>query len=359
MTLATARDSELGGAWAQSAKLSFRFLFIAVGLAAIGWTVSNVRQVPPDSRALVYRFGTIARQQGAGLLIAWPRPIEQVVIVPAADRQIEFRIAAFDTGDTRLDTSGAAPASQDVSFTGVPFSDDPRKNAGFLLTGDSSIVYLQASLFYQITDPAAYVLAADHVAPALQRLFVAAAVAVCAGRDLDTILVARPELSAAADALAAREQLRNDLMNATNRRLEDLAEQSAGLGITVSRVDLAAAIPIGAKFAFDQVLVATQWVEKDVADARAAAELTMQTANQTSDRTLAEAQAKAEEQVNDARSRTSAIEALAAQSGVSGQMLRDRIYYDRIGPILAKAARVDAIDANGGVHLMLPGATQK
>lgn len=359
MTLAAAKDGELGGAWAQSAKLSFRFLFIAVGLAAIGWTSSNVRQVPPDSRALVYRFGNIVRQQGAGLLIAWPRPIEQVVILPAADRQIEFRIAAFDTGETHLDTSGAATATQDVSFTGVPFSDDPRKNAGFLLTGDSSIVYLQASLFYQITDPAAYVLATDHVGPALERLFVASAVAVCAGRDLDTILVARPELSAAADALAAREQLRGDLVNATNHRLDDLAGQNAGLGITVSRVDLAAAIPIGAKFAFDQVLVATQWVEKDVADAHTAAELTTQTANQTSDRTLAEAQAKAEEQVNDARSRTSAIDALAKQPGVTGQMLRDRIYYDRIGPIMAKAARVDAIDANGGVHLMLPGATQK
>ena len=49
---------------------------------------------------------------------------------------------------------------------------------GFLLTGDSSIVYLQASLFYQVSDPAAYVLAADHVGPALERLFVAAAVAV-------------------------------------------------------------------------------------------------------------------------------------------------------------------------------------
>ena len=88
--------AEAEGAWTQAARLSFQFLLILVCLAAIGWAFSNFRQVPPDSRAVVFRFGGIARQQGAGLLPAWPRPIEQVVIVPSADRQIEFKIDRFD-----------------------------------------------------------------------------------------------------------------------------------------------------------------------------------------------------------------------------------------------------------------------
>jgi hypothetical protein len=68
MTMPDAKDgAEPTGAWAQSAKLAFRFLFLAVCLAAIGWSVSNFRQVPPESRAIVYRFGTIVRQQSSCL----------------------------------------------------------------------------------------------------------------------------------------------------------------------------------------------------------------------------------------------------------------------------------------------------
>src|SRR6202008_1148095 len=86
---------EAGGAWAQSTELTFRFLFIIVFVLAAGWAVSNFRQVPPDSRAIVLRFGTVVRESGAGFMAVWPRPFEQVMILPSADRQIEFKIGAF------------------------------------------------------------------------------------------------------------------------------------------------------------------------------------------------------------------------------------------------------------------------
>ena len=302
MTTPDVREgAEPAGPWAQSAKLAFRFLFLAVCLAAAGWLVSNFRQVPPESRAMVYRFGNLVRQQGSGLLMAWPQPIEKVVILPSEDRQLEFRIDQFEPD----------------SAVGGDFmiSDYARENTAFLLTGDNSIVHLQATLLYQIVDPAAYILAAEHVQPALQRIFVASAVAVCASRDLDTILVARPELDsgASAAARAGREQLRGDLMNAINRRLDDLAALGTGaaLGVKVSRVDLAAAIPSGAKSAFDYVLIATQQADRDIAESRTGAAMTALRANQDRDRTLTDADARAAEKTTDARSRTAAIAALA------------------------------------------------
>jgi regulator of protease activity HflC (stomatin/prohibitin superfamily) len=345
MTMPDAKDgAEPAGAWAQSAKLSFRFLFLAVCLAAVGWSASNFRQVPPESRAIVYRFGSIVRQQGSGLLVAWPRPIEQLVILPSEDRQIEFRIDQFEPD----------------SATGGDFmiSDYARENAAFLLTGDNSIVHLQASLLYQIIDPAAYILAAEHVGPALQRLFVASAVAVCAGRDIDTILVARPELSTGSNAAAraGREQLRADLMNAINRRLDDLAGAGASLGIKVSRVDMAAAIPSGAKSAFDYVLIASQQADRDIAESRTGAAMTALRANQDRDRTLTDADARSAEKITEARTKTASVAAFAKGApGLSGDMLINRIYYDRIGALLAKAARVDTVDNDGGIQLMLPG----
>ncbi len=343
-TLPDVRGAEPSGAWAQSAKLAFRFLFLVVCLAAVGWSVSNFRQVPPESRAIVYRFGQLVRQQGSGLLMAWPQPIERLVILPSEDRQLEFRIDRFEP-DSALGSD-------------FMISDYARENSAFLLTGDASVVHLQAALLYQIIDPAAYILAAEHVGPALQRVFVASAVAVCASRDLDTILVARPELAAGSNAAAraGREQLRADLMNAINRRLDDLAEAGASLGIRVSRVDLAAAIPSGAKSAFDYVLIATQQADRDIAESRTGAAMTALRANQDRDRTLTDADARAEEKVTEAKSRTAAVGALAKGSpGLTGDMLSSRIFFDRIGPLLGRAARVDTVDNNGGVNLMLPG----
>lgn len=359
--------AEPDGVWAQSAKIAFRFLFVAVAVIAAGWTVSNIRQVPPDSRAVVLRFGSVARQQGAGLLIAWPRPIEQIVMLPSADRQIQFTIGRFDGAgagpvDTRYQPIGMTAGLAANAIPGFDMSEDPRLNAGFLLTGNSSIVHLQAALFYQISDPVSYLISADHVGPALERLFVASAVSVCAARDLDAILVARPEASGNSDDTlrSGREQLRADLMNAVNRRLEDLVEQGAGLGITVSRVDLVAAIPSGAKIMFDRVLIATQTAEQDIAEARTDAETITQKARRMSDSILTQATAKAQEQVNEATTRTAAIAALARQSPeLSRQTLINRIYYDSVGALLAKAGSVDTIDRDGGSHVILPGPAQK
>jgi regulator of protease activity HflC (stomatin/prohibitin superfamily) len=316
------------------------------------WAVSNIRIVPPDSRALVLRLGKVIREEGAGLLLAFPQPIEQVVILPSADRQIEYKIKSY-----------AAPGMVIVAGTqispgrSVMVSRDPRENAGMLLTGDMSVVHLDATLFYRITDATAYVLSADHVAPALERLFVASAVTVCGERDLDTILVARPEReTAAGTARAGRERLRIDLMNEVNRRLAELAKQGASLGITVGRVDLLPSIPGEAKAAFDSVLVVMQEAETKIAQARTQAEQMMQSANQSKDRIVTDTQARAAEQVNNAQARTAAIAALAqGTQGLAGQSLTSQIYADRIGPLLGKAAQVLTTDGTGGAHLILPG----
>jgi regulator of protease activity HflC (stomatin/prohibitin superfamily) len=337
------------GAWAQAAQLSFRFLFLVVFVLAVGWAISNCRQVPPDSRAIVLRFGTVVRQARAGLLLALPQPFERVIILPSADRQIQFRIDAFQGAD--------AVSSQSIA---VSISANPRDNAGILLSGDMSLVHLSATLFYQISDANAYVLSSEHVAPALARLFTASAVTVAARRDLDTILVARPERNSASDAFRlGRESLRSDLMNEVNRRLSDLASQGASLGISVSRVDLLPSIPAEAKAAFDSVLYAMQNAETAIAQARTQAELLTQRSNQGRDRILTDAQALAQERITQARTRTDAISALSAnRQGLSGEMLERQLYQEQIGKILGAAGRVYSADAQGGARVIVPAGAE-
>jgi regulator of protease activity HflC (stomatin/prohibitin superfamily) len=347
--------AEPAGPWAQSAALAFRFLFAVVCLLALGWMVSNILQVPPDARAVVVRFGSVVRQKGAGLLLAWPQPIERVRMLPAADRQIEHRITRFDADP------GISLASNAVTPADFALDTDARRNAGFLLTGDLGVVHLQATVFYQISDPAAYVIAREHVGPALERLFVAAAVTVCAARDINAILVARPEgdVTGTSAGRPAREDLRADLVRAVNRRLADLAEQGAGLGITVSRVDLAAALPGNAKAAFDQVLTVTQAAEEAIARARTYAEMKAQEAAQDHDRTLTEARAAAAEELAQAEARTASISALTlGLAEPSAQALLNRTYSERIGVLLRKARQIETVDPQGGVHLLLPGSNR-
>jgi regulator of protease activity HflC (stomatin/prohibitin superfamily) len=335
------------GPWGQSVALAFRFLLLAAGLVACGWLVSNFRQIPPDSQAIVMRFGNVARTQGSGLLMAWPRPIEEVVVLPAAARQFQLPIMRFT-------------ASQGEASTGRGFdtSGDPRLNSGFLLTGDSGVVHLEARVFYQIKDPLEYMIAAGHIEPALQRLFIASTVTSMAGRDLDSVLVARPEVASRADESARRERLRADLVTAVNHRLEDLEGQHAGLGIVVSRVDLVPSIPAGAKDAFDNVLIVTQDAEARTAVARTSAQMTSQEANRNKDRIAASAVAAATEAIDTAKAQTAPIEALAQQSrDTSRTMQLTRVYYDSVGKLIKKAGRVDVTDHNGAVRTILPGTS--
>lgn len=332
---------ERAGPWEQSARLAFAFLAVGVLVLALGWAGSNVRQVPADSRAVVLRLGAFDRQQAAGLLVAWPHPIEQVILLPAADRQLEFAVNRFVTTDDAL----AAPR----------LNADARRNAGFLLTGDAGVVTLRATLLYQISDPAAYVIARPHVAAALERLFVASAVAVTASRDLDAILVARPD-RLGGEASGERERLRSDLLRATNARLAGLAAQGAGLGVTVRRVDIVVALPAEAKEAFDEVLRTTQAVETEVARARTYAETRAQEAAQQRDQTLTEARAAAAERRSLAGGRTAAITGLATQAAApSGRAMLERIYAERISRLLRRAKSVESFDPRGGAHLILPG----
>jgi regulator of protease activity HflC (stomatin/prohibitin superfamily) len=347
--MSTPDTAKTEGAWAQAAQLAFRFLFLVVFVLAVGWAISNCRQVPPDSRAIVLRFGTVVRQARAGLLLALPQPFERVILLPSADRQIQFRIDAFQ--------GSSGTSSQPLA---VSISTNARDNAGILLTGDMSLVHLSATLFYQITDANAYVLSSEHVAPALARLFTASAVSVAARRDLDTILVARPERNSASDAFRlGRESLRSDLMNEVNRRLSDLAGQGASLGISISRVDLLPSIPAEAKAAFDSVLYAMQNAETAIAQARTQAELLTQRSNQGRDRILTDAQALAQERITQAKTRTDAISALSAnREGLSGEMLERQLYQEQIGKILGQAGRVYSADAEGGARVIVPAGAE-
>lgn len=336
--------------WLQASRLAFLGLYVVTLLAALGWAVSNVRQIDPQNRAVVFRFGELDRVQNAGLLMAWPQPFEQVVLLPSSDRVIERHV------ETLLRSPTALAADKVTSFA-TPMSD-ALAGSGYLLTGDAGVVQLDVTAYYRVTDPREFVLQGEHVLPALDRLVNRSAVSLTAARDLDTILVARPEL-VGSDSQSAerRERLRGDLVQGINQRLNDLAKTGVGLGVEVVRVDVQSSLPAAAVNAFNAVLTASQQADQAVANARTDAEKVSQTANQQSDRTLQVAHAQASERLAKAQTDTAAVTGLAQSiQNKSDPGLLLRIYRERVPAILKQAGSVTTVDPHDDSRLIIQGA---
>jgi regulator of protease activity HflC (stomatin/prohibitin superfamily) len=336
--------------WLQASRLAFLGLYVVTLLAALGWAVSNVRQIDPQNRAVVFRFGELDRVQNAGLLLAWPQPFEQVVLLPSADRVIERHV------ETLLRSPTALAADKVTSFA-TPMSD-ALAGSGYLLTGDAGVVQLDVTAYYKVTDPREFVLQGEHVLPALDRLVNRSAVSLTAARDLDTILVARPEL-VGSDSQSAerRERLRGDLVQGINKRLDDLTATGVGLGVEVVRVDVQSSLPAAAVNAFNAVLTASQQADQAVANARTDAEKANQTANQQADRTLQVAHAQASERLAKAQTDTAAVTGLAQSiQNKSDPGLLLRIYRERVPGILKQAGSVTTVDPHDDSRLIIQGA---
>jgi modulator of FtsH protease HflK len=341
---------------AEAVRLGFRVGFAAALLLAVGWAVSDVRQVPPDSRAVVQRFGQIDRVREAGLMLAWPNPIEQVTLVPAYDRQVPLKIIVAPNATPSSETDYQIHQPDDVVTLR---RQKDAWNGQYFLTGDGSVVQFDATLYYRVVDPSAYVLSREHVDPALQRLYRASAAMTASGHDLDDFLVARPEDAAhpVSDDVAGRRQaLRGELVAAINQRLTALRREGSDLGVEVSRIDIVALLPPLAKAAFDDVLTASQIADQTVAAARTDAARIVQEAQRAHDRSRSEAEAAAEEQVRVAAAETADVGVLHAEiTPANRDSLLGQYYRDRIGAILRKVGHMTTVDMRGSQSVILQG----
>ena len=344
--------NELSSPWIQAGRLAFIALYVVTVLAAVAWAISNVRQIDPQNRALVLHFGALQRVQNAGLLLAWPQPFEQVVLLPAADRVLERRVEGLLRSDAALEGDRVASLATPLN--------DALAGSGYLLTGDAGVVQLDVRVFYKVSDPFAYVLQGEHVLPALDRLVTRSALALAAARDLDTILVARPELMGTDNQAAERrERLRGDLLQSINQRLAQLTASGQGIGLEVTRVDVQSSLPQPAVSAFNAVLTASQQADKAVANARTEAEKLTQSANQQADHSLQVAHAQASERLALARAQTATVQSLAqAQRDGSDPEMLLRIYRERLPKILGQAGSLTTVNPKDDSRLIIQGAEQ-
>lgn len=335
--------------WGQSYRVAFFGLYAATLLAALAWVFSSIHQITPDTQAVVFRFGKPIKVESSGMLFAWPQPVDRVDIIPGPARILQH------------DVMPLLRSEQLKLLTGNQFTGDAGAGAGYLLTGDSGVVQLNMQVFYRISSPLHYVLQQRHITPLIDRLAQRAATLVSAGRDLDTILVARPEmLQNDSHAAQERSRLRSDLRQQMMQDLQKLKSSDNDPGITIERVDIASSLPNNAVEAFNDVLTASQKAEQNIAQAQNDATRRLQKAHQQADRTIQQAEAESQEMRARAEVVTQTISKLAEAraTGTDAGMLT-RLWREKIAGILSQAGEIITVSPDDKGKLVLPGPGQQ
>jgi len=328
----------------QSAAIGFRIIFFATLLLGAFWFASNCRVINPENQAVVLRFGQVVKTQPSGLLLAWPRPIDRVEMLPGPERRLTRPVGPL------LKVAGLNEASNDPGAKPLPDTAAP------YLTGDNNVVLLDATLNYRISDPVAYVLRKDHLLPALDRIFRATAVRVAAGQSLNDFLVAQGASGGRGLGInTVREAVRQRLSDEMNARLKALDTGKVGFGVEIVRIDLEPQLPPVAKLAYDQVLTATQKAEQNRATAQIDAENLRQGADQQAVQIKGDARRTATDRTTLATTDTTSILAYERAAGSARSGLEQQYFRDNIGTVLGKAGSVLVVDPQSGQRIVTNG----
>lgn len=161
---------------------------MALALGLLAWGATGVHSVAPEEVALVLRLGRlVGAGAGAirppGLLITLPRPLDEVVRVPARRVQ-EVEVDAFAPGQ-------------------AGFTDPDRAGVvGYLLTGDRNLVQARLIARFRVADPAAWALGGDDPVGVVRAVVQAVAVRSFGERGVEGVL--GQERDALATALLIR-----------------------------------------------------------------------------------------------------------------------------------------------------------
>ena len=329
----------------QSVRVGFGVLRLGTLLLALVWATGNVRTLTPGTQAVVLRFGRVVRVQPAGLVLALPRPIEDVVNPAgrgAADR-------AFGVGRHRAQAGAVRPHDRGRRH--------PRRTPAPFSPPTSGVVLLQAALTWRIRDPAAYLVQAAHVEPALRRLFLErrhhGGGRARAGRLPGRAAGARRRPGGGRGARRGARRLgRGDGRGAGGAVAPGRGARRPRSPAPTSR----RCLPRWRAPRSTRCWRRAQHAEQGLAAARTDAARAAQGADRARDRLLAEGHAAASERLEGARTRTATLTALEARMDPATRpALLDQIYRDRIAGVLRQAGRVATVDPGAAGRVIVPG----
>jgi len=151
-------------ALAEALGSSFRIVQIVMVLMVIAFFGSGFFQVGPQEKAIKLRFGKPVGEGekmllGAGLHWAFPYPIDEVVRIPIT----QIQTVTSDSGWYYV-TPEEELSGENLSYAAPinPAID------GYVITADTNIVHVSATLSYHITDPIKYIFNFENASNAVQ-----------------------------------------------------------------------------------------------------------------------------------------------------------------------------------------------
>ncbi len=283
---------------------------------------SGITIVRPDEVAVVLRWGKLVgespalQEHGAGLLFAFPRPIDQVVRVQTK-RIREVAIYTLAPESANVDT----PEGEDEDAPPPPTPTqtlDPLRQ-GYALTGDNNIVQLSMVAHYRVRDAGAWSFYGPSAEDVLRTEVTFAMVRSLGEMGVDRVLSdGRKELIA----------------TATRRAQAGL--DAAHSGLEVSSIELLHLGPPQALAAdFSAVQSAFIGAETRKKEAQEYAERAVPGASAQADAAVQGARAAVADDVATAVGEAAAFKALEKEYRANPEVVRERLYRDAIEAAIA------------------------
>ena len=287
-------------------------LFVVVVIAiVIFFCFSGVRFVKSGNVALILRFGKLVGDtpeeqiHEPGLMFAFPYIIDEVITVPTGSI-IEQKI--------------------ETHYTPGKMSKDISKN-GYVITGDSNIAVISASLKYTVTDPVSYALKVKDAEAIINASVSNAMVEVSAHMPVDDILT------------SGKESFTSEVVSLSQQKL-DLAE----VGITVSAIELTyVGMPKEVRAVYEGVNSATVQANTIIENANQYRDTVIPNAESGANKAISEANTAYSNSVADANAALAEFWGVLQEYKSSRNVVRTRIYNQKVSEIMAKIGKVKVV----------------
>lgn len=287
-----------------------------VATMAVLYAFSGITVVKPDEVAVILRWGRLVgatpalQVHGPGLLVAMPRPIDQVV-----------RVQVRHVWEVKVSTLASSPDENDTYYNSTTI--DPLKE-GYALTGDQNIVHVEMVARYRVRDPAQWAFYGPRAEDILRVEVTAAMVRSLGEMTVDRVL---------ADG-------RKDLIVTAARRAQQGLDAVAS-GLELSSLELTRlAPPVALSSEFDAVQSAFIGAETRKKEAQTFAEQVVPQAQSAANAAVQSARGDADAALANAKGDAAAFKALLKEYRASPAVVRERLYRDAVERALRAAARI-------------------
>lgn len=296
--------------------LAIRYSHVPLLLLALAYLGSGTSAIKEGEVALVLRFGALVGEtpeeqvHRPGLLLAWPRPIDEVLRVDV-ERMHELEITGLDR---HFNDDGTLPWPDGDT---LDLTTD-----GYALTGDRNILHAMVVVRYVVSDPVAYAL--NHVDPKAV---------------LESVV--QGEVVAAMGEVAIDDVLSEELRLLLARVHERSQDQVAEAGIELISVEFGRPLEPPEQVIADFLSVPDAWVEMRTTRGSALRYNAMEipAAEGQRDTTVRQATIYSTELLADARADAQVFTALAEQVQRNPEVVRERLYREALEKALGSAGK--------------------